>query len=160
MGITDWIASRRARKLSDQLTYEIDAFLLRLRGLDPTDLGMVAALAADLHYRMSREGDEVDLYNPELALIRVPDLLDGLTSLGLKLQRSGFEARVPGILVWVHTLRACRHLEIRYAAKQMWQLVEEGFPWADLGAEAIRDVTGFELRYDSPLRVPSGFAMK
>jgi len=94
VGIKDWMAQRRARKLSDQLSYEIDAFLVRLRGLDPTDLGMVAALAADLQYRMSHEGDEVDLFNPELALIRVPDLLDGLTALGLKLQRSGFEARV------------------------------------------------------------------
>jgi hypothetical protein len=157
MGIREWMLQRRARKLSDQLTYEINSFLTRLRGLDATDLGMVAALAGDLQFRMLREGDRVDLYNPEYALMRAPDLLDGLTALGLKLQRSGFEARVPGILVWVHTLRACRYLEVRFAAKQMWEIVGRGFPWAEMGAQNFEDVLGFEIRFDSPLRVPTGF---
>ena len=102
----------------------------------------------------------MNLYEPEIALMIVPDLLEGLTILGLKLQRSGFEARVPGVLVWIHTLRACRYLEIRYAVKQMWQLVEKGFPWADAGAESMKEITGFEMRYDRPLRVPSGFSME
>jgi hypothetical protein len=56
MGIKDWIAQCRARKLSDQFAYEANSFLVRLRGLDPQDLGMVAALAADLQYRLFRGG--------------------------------------------------------------------------------------------------------
>jgi hypothetical protein len=154
------MAQRKARKLSDQLAYESEAFLKRLRGLDASDLGMLAALAGDLHYRMLHDGDRVDLYNPEYELMRVPDLLDGLTALGVKMQRSGLEARVPGIMLWVHTLRACRYLEVRYAAKQMWLLAEKGFVWADDGAQNLKDVLGFEVQFDRPLRVPVGFAME
>jgi hypothetical protein len=157
MGLSSWIKRKIDRRVSDQAADELNQFLIRIEGLDNKELGLVAAQAADVCARMHAEAG-IDLLNPVAVIAESPHLGMKITSTVINMQKKGMQATVPGMMVWMHTLRAEDRLELRHAAKEMWRVIARGFPHAELAAFEFETLTGLRLEIDDDfLRVPNGF---
>jgi hypothetical protein len=123
------------------------------------ELGLVAAQVARTSAAMNEEG--IDLHDPHATLLKRPRILWDLTTAVIELQKQGRQVQAPGLLVWVHTLRAEARLELRYLAKEMWQQLERGFPSAEDAAVQYASIFGGEWRtIDRFLRIPKHFDAK
>jgi len=56
---------------------------------------------------------DINLHRPRAALTNFPRLLFELTEAVIKLQKSVKQLEVPGLIVWLNTLRAVSHPELR-----------------------------------------------
>jgi hypothetical protein len=129
MGFLGWVRKKTDRWVSNRATDELNQFLIRLKGMSDEELGLVAAQAAHTSAAMSEAG--IDLQDPHATLLTHPRILSDLTTAVIELQKRGRQVQAPGLLVWVHTLRAVARLELRYLAKEMWRQIARGFPWAE-----------------------------
>lgn len=148
------LIQRRATKAAER---EIEQFLQILDGFDDHELALVAAQAADVCGHLYARGIEVR--SPQLASLEWPTLLRDLTSGAIEMRERGEPFRVPGVMVWVHTMRAEQRPEIRRRAKEMWALVERGFEGADRAAFEFETSTGYRLQPDGFLFVPEGYRL-
>jgi hypothetical protein len=155
VGLAEWLSQRAERRNSVQASKQLDDFLIRLKGLDDYELGFVAACTADACYHWSKTG--VDLLQPGIALMKFPGLEFVMSKAVITLQNSGQESRAPGAMVWAHTVRAEQRLELRFAAKEMWRHVRQGFPFADDAAYTYYMMTRYKSVVEPFLRVPAGF---
>jgi hypothetical protein len=128
MGLLSWFDQKIERRRSDRAADQLDQFVIRLKGFDDRELGLVAACVGYTCQTMLKFG--INLMRPGEALLANPTLQTELSRIVLSLQRSGRAMRAPGIMVWVHTLRAEQRIELRHLAKQMWGEIERGFPHA------------------------------
>ncbi len=59
-------------------------------------------------------------------------------------------------MVWVHTLRAMRLLELRQSGRQMWAELGRGFPYAAISAVRTGRLTGVWFDVEGAGRYPDG----
>jgi len=156
--VFEWWAARRERRISEQANHEISEFFAALKGLDATELALVAAQTADASSRLSAMG--FDMSKPTLISMRSPTLVVTLTGIMLKLQQDGKSHLAPGWFVWCHTLRSEQRPALRYLAKQIWALVERGFEDAELAAFEFETATGTHLNVEEKyLCIPAGYRL-
>lgn len=121
-------------------TREIADYLVRLRGLSDTELGLVVVTAA--HLRNSSGAVGLRLLDPALALSERPDLALLISRHIGKAQKNGRMHDAAGWFVWLHTLRAEQRLELKAAAREMWAELERGFPHMDGGVSTFISAFG------------------
>jgi hypothetical protein len=134
---------------------ELNEFLVRMRTMD--DLALTAAQVADLSSRMRVAG--IDLHSPREALAKLPQVLPEITEAVIKMQAEGRQVEVPGVMVWVLTLRAVNRPAQRELVKEMWTRIAGAFPGAPRAAANYEILTGRRLNLDGvSLRVPEEFS--
>jgi len=155
-GLFSWASRRLERMRNDRAVDQLQQFLASIQGFDIPDLGLLAAMTANVARQHFELG--VDLRQPVIAAANAPTVEWELTEMVLRLQQRGKGVYAPGFMVWSHTFRALEILQMIYPVKQMWGLIAKGFAAADDAAVEFYINTGFELVVEQDfLCVPSGF---
>jgi len=141
--VNNW-ASKRQRK-------DLEDFLLRLRAMDGEEIGHLVAVATHVRHKIEAKGHS--LLDP---LSNEPWITAGLSKHTVQLQKEGDLVTAAGLMVWVHTLRAGSHLEIRQLGRNMWRELERGFPHVEDAALGAVVTLGVELNTDGSDSIPLG----
>ena len=70
-------------------------------------------------------------------------------------KRKYFAAAAAG-MIWLHSIRAMEHPELRIYGRQMWVQLERGFLYIEEGAESIKLTTGDDLDISNGNQFPVG----
>lgn len=101
------------------------SFLQNLKVMDGSELGLVVALAT--HYRNDWLDKGTDVSRPIQLQATDPMFVTAIISEIKKLQNNNMQHLVPGLMVWVHSLRAGNDLKLRGVVRQIWGELERGF---------------------------------
>lgn len=131
------------------------SWLDMLRAVDGSELGLPVAFAA--HFRNKYLLTGRDFNKPHELVHRDPEFILRLIDEIQRMQASGLQYMAPGLMVWVHTIRAARDLELRMLGRQMWSELARGFPYAERAAQDVWPVAGFKPDIDGFDSFPEGF---
>lgn len=132
----------------------MDDFTNKLSVVDAKEIGFVMAIA--LHWRNQLALEGLDLLKPQVVLVQAPNTKWKILQLIRKLQRDGEPSFAAGLMVWLHTLRAVSHLELRGHGRRMWAQLQRGFPHIDAGADSAARVFGKYIATDGAGTFPYG----
>jgi hypothetical protein len=107
---------------------EIQTFIDGLRAVDSEELGLVVAQAA--HWRSKIEAEGIPISDPIAVHGADPTVVLSLIRIVQQMQRQNRQHEAPGLMVWVHSLRAGNSFELRNKAREMWSQLARGFPHA------------------------------
>ena len=154
-----WVDSLSLRWAEKVQQREMDDYLLKLRGIDGSELGSVAAVAAHMRNKMLCERG-VDFLMPHAATAADPSLIFKLVGAIKEFQKRGKIGLInaAATMLWVHTIRAVNNPNLRSTAREMWGEIGRGFPYLEEGAELIEAMTRTTLDMREAGRYPDGFS--
>ena len=125
-------------------TEDFERFLMSLRGMDPTQLATLVALATT--WRINLE-DGGDLPHAALGVGTYPlkeqaFVLLKISNFHRKLQSDREYSSAAAITVWWFTLRACNMPELALFGRHMWKELTRGFPAVPLAYKDIEALSG------------------
>jgi hypothetical protein len=146
-----WLKRRAQLAVISSFETDIDRFILGLRGASSSELGCIVALTS--HWRNALAAtfgwnlDHPDLVSVQDmgAAMKVNRMIRDVQ------QREPFYA--PGLMVWLHSIRASQTPEIRLRGREMWSVLAGGIPFAEQAAEDLQ-VMGVHLFIDGFERIP------
>jgi hypothetical protein len=125
---------------------QLSEFLRMLKACDSGELGLPVGLAA--HFRNMYALTGRDLNKPGELAIRDPEFLQVLILEVQRLQAEELQHVVPGLIIWVHSIRAAHDLRMRDLGRQMWGQLARGFPFAESASRGAEPLIGFPLDID------------
>jgi hypothetical protein len=120
-----WLKRRAQLVVVSSATVDIDRFIAGLKGANKVELGLILLVAA--HWRNTyKERLGIDLSDPI-----EEEMKDASFKINLNRQIAGLQGTpnqflAPGLMVWLHSARACTIPEVRYKGKEMWSLLMKG----------------------------------
>lgn len=140
---------------------QIDDYLLKLRGMDGSEIGGVVALAAHMRNRFLNEKG-LDFLMPHVVTAADPSLVMTLSRTAKDFQKMGQMGLInaAALILWVHTLRATKNPNIRMKGREMWGELARGFPHIEEGARLFEMMTGETLDLRDAGTYPDGFTPK
>ncbi|MCR9128116.1 MAG: hypothetical protein NXI12_01195 [Alphaproteobacteria bacterium] len=135
---------------------DIQNWVDSLRGSDGHELGFVVAQASEYRHVLLESG--INLLRPSIEAELDPNLTGRLSRQIVDLQKQGRQVAAPGLMVWVHSLRAVQVAEIRYLGREMWGHLSRGFPFAHEAAFDFLQQTGVRMRLENHDIFPEGLA--
>ncbi|HKK14670.1 MAG TPA: hypothetical protein VKA14_08420 [Gammaproteobacteria bacterium] len=151
-----WLTRKLAHWTAGRQRGELEAFVVRLRSMDDRRVGLVVARATDFRHHLESQGHIVS--DPIIYLAYNPRFPMALSRMILGLQGDARMQDATALMVWVHTLRAARSLELRDLGRQMWRELSRGFPYVETAAEHFGELTGGRLDIASATEFPRGLA--
>jgi len=122
--------------------------------MDSAELATILAIATSFRHELDDEGLNVMypvicVHNDPTASLKVNQLIKEMQD-----QRRFPEAAAT--MVWLHTLRAGQHLELRLLCRKMWKELERGMAQVDQGAMQYMKMTGNMLDISESDLFPDG----
>jgi len=133
------------RKKGNPGLEQLASWLKMLETADGEELALTVVFATHFRNEIAREG--LDLRYPTQVLIQDPNVIQNLITSIHQLQASGQEPMAAGLMVWVHTLRASKDLEVRPFGRRMWAALSRSFPYVEQTALACApelDIGGYD----------------
>lgn len=137
---------------------QLAAWIKLIEPLDGSELGLPVAFAAHFRNQYALTGRD---FNKPIELVhKEPEFVLRMVDEVQRLQAEGLQYMAPGIMIWAHTFRAARDLELRPLGRKLWSELERGFPHAERAAAGIVPLAGFQLDIDGYDQFPEGFTPK
>jgi hypothetical protein len=121
----EWLA--RSRPVHER---DLNKTITLIRGMDPAEIGLVLAVAADARNGKTTLNDALlDLYALEGQIGAMWSFV--MSRRIQEFQRQNHYLDAAAWTIWLHTVRAAEDRQLRYLAKQMWSELERGFPYVE-----------------------------
>jgi hypothetical protein len=139
MSIGDFIKRTGLRAVYRSYERDLNEVIARIKGMDAAEIGLVLAVAADVR-------NAVPVLNEtlfDLHALAGPDSMMLPLQMSQRiqeLQRQKLFVAAAAWMVWLHTVHAAQHQQLRYLAKQMWGELERGFPYVEDCAQEFEAV--------------------
>lgn len=146
-----WLKRKAQIAATSAMRADVDRFILALRGADPHEVGGVLACTYHWMHKLN------ELYGWDLRQPYVVDSQD--PAVAIKINRLLREVQqrqqvlAPGLMVWLHTVRATQTPELRVTGREMWTLLLRGSPHLREGAEMFA-LYGMQLDRSRAGQVP------
>ena len=150
-----WLLNKANQWATRTQLAELDAFVGMLRSMDSAELGHVVAIAT--HWRHGLEDMGHNLMDPIIYAEQNPGFAAFLSASVANAQKADRRQDAAALLVWLHTTRAGRRLELRGLGREMWGELARGFPFVEDGAAGMHDLAGVTLRILDARQFPEGF---
>lgn len=147
------------RRMADKSQQrDIDDYLLKLRGMDGSEIGGVIVLAAHMRNRFL-DGTGLDFLTPHAVTAADPSVVIELVKTAKDFQKKGHRGLInaAALFVWIHTLRATINPNLRVKAREMWGELARGFPHIEEGTRLIEELMGETLELSKAGTYPDGF---
>lgn len=137
---------------------EMQTFIDGLRAVDAEEIGFVVAHAANWRNELEVRG--YNLLDPLVFHASDPNAVSVLVKTVQGLQKQGIPQVAPGLMVWVHTLRAGNSLNLRAKAREMWAELVRGFPHTEQAWRDWKETVGVWLDINGYDEIPVGLNPK
>ena len=156
--IAKWLKRKLEIKAAKAAREDIERFILGLKGSSDEEMGFVVAQATFIRLRFRADNLLPDAALgvgsplPEDQRMQVQNFLAQMVS-DFQSEAGGQAATNAasfslGTMVWLHSMRAFTYPEIRLFAREMWQQLERGFPYASKALDSFESPTGDPLPHD------------
>jgi len=151
-----WLSNKFEQWAVNGLKEELSTFVNALKSMDGQEIGFIVALATNGRHVF--EEKEHNLMDPIVCASKDPEAIFLLIRLKRDMQKRGRFHVVPALMVWIHTIRAAMHIELRGLAREMWGQLERGFPYVEESAFTAFNLDGRLLKIDGADQFPIGFS--
>jgi hypothetical protein len=131
-----WLKRRAQIKFARMMIEDIERFNAGLRGISNEEMGAILAQAYHWMHALEREFGR-DLENPDLTAAAHPEAAITVNRLIREMQKRN-QSLAPGLMVWLHSLRASDVPEVREHGRAMWGQLLRGEPHVVSGADSFR----------------------
>ena len=147
-----WFKRKAQKKITATFEDEINRFILGLQGGSASEVGSIVAVANHCRNHLEKiYGWNLDYPN----LVAQADFVAAVTLRRMigELQEQN-SVLVPGLMVWLHSIRASQTAEIRVRGRAMWAQLSRGIPHAVQAASEMSSLTGVIIDVVGVGRVP------
>lgn len=147
-----WLKRRAQMKFARMMIDDIERFNAGLRGISDEEMG--AILAQTYHWMGVLENEyNCDLEHPDLFAATRPEAAITVNHMIRQIQKRN-QALAPGLMVWLHSLRASSVPEVREHGRAMWKELQRGEAHLRSGADSF-GVFGMPLDISARGRWPT-----
>lgn len=90
------------------------------------------------------------------AVMQDPNLPKEMADSIRSLQKKGRAVDVPGLIVWLHSVRAFVNPRVRLHVRRMWRELSRGFDHARVAAMQFQETTGQRFNLEGYDLIPKG----
>lgn len=134
---------------------EILIFIQCLQGQDADEIGFSLAHAFHIKNKLLSRAN-INLMEPLLVITTHPSVRSEIMNIINQFKKRKEFADAAGAMIWLHTLRAIEHPELRVYGRQLWAQLHRGLEHVRSQAQIIESMTGKQVFIDDQDEFPTG----